>query len=252
MVSIAVVPADELVPYGKNARVHSDAQIEEIKASIREFGFTNPVLHDRFELVAGHGRRRAVLEMWAAGETVRLPGGRELPAGTIPAIDCGGWTEAQRRAYILADNKIAENATWDDDLLKLELAFLDGAGFDLGLTGFDAAALDAALGAGAASDPGGKEAPLKVSLADRFGIAPFSVLNAREGWWQDRKRAWLDLGIMSEVGRGENLLKFSDTLNEPDPEKRAARKAAAHTEDLRGGLTHRTTTDPYRKAGADG
>lgn len=64
------------------------------------------------------------------------------------------------------------------------------------------------------------------SLAARFGIPPFSVLNARGGWWQERKRAWLALGIRSEIGRGGNLLNFSDTLIEPDPAKRAAMKAA--------------------------
>lgn len=253
-ISVRVIPAEDLIPARTNSRKHSPAQVAQIRASIEEFGFTKPILEDSFEVVAGHGARLAALAIYADGGTIRLPGGQELPAGTVPVISCAGWTEAQRRAYVIADNKIAENSEWDDDLLRLELRFLDTEGFDLGLTGFDEGALAAALGdldEGDGDDAGAD--PLKVSLADRFGIAPFSVLNAREGWWQDRKRAWLALGIRSEVGRGENLLAFSDTINEPDPKKRAAKKAAkGETEDLRGGLTHRTTPDPYRAKAKNG
>ena len=84
-------------------------------------------------------------------------------------------------------------------------------------------------------------------IREKFEFPPFTVLNAREGPWQERKRAWLACGIQSEVGRGENLLKMSDTLLEPDPEKRAEMQAARETADLRGGLTHRVTNDAYRK-----
>lgn len=245
-ITVRVVPAEELIPSRTNSRMHGADQVAQIRASIEEFGFTKPILEDGFEVVAGHGARLAALAIYAEGGIIRLPGGQELPAGTVPVISCSGWTEAQRRAYVIADNKIAENSEWDEDLLRLELRFLDNEGFDLGLTGFDEAGLEAALGDGGANSGGADASPLKVTLADRFGIAPFSVLNAREGWWQDRKRAWLALGIRSEIGRGENLLAFSETINEPDPKKRAAKKAAKQTEDLRGGLTHRTTTDPYR------
>lgn len=90
----------------------------------------------------------------------------------------------------------------------------------------------------------------KGKLRELFDFPPFTVLNAREGPWQERKRMWLATGIQSEVGRGENLLKMSDTLLEPDPEKRAAMQAAREeTADLRGGLTHRVTNDAYRKGG---
>jgi hypothetical protein len=85
-------------------------------------------------------------------------------------------------------------------VLRLELEWLQGAGADMELTGFDGAALTAALGAEEAAQG---DDILRVSLSDRFGVPPFSVLSAREGWWQDRKRAWLRLGIQSELGRGE-------------------------------------------------
>jgi hypothetical protein len=102
---------------------------------------------------------------------------------------------------VIADNKLALNAGWDDEMLGLELSELGDAGFDLELIGFTQEEIDA-LGA----ENGGGEETLgdepKGNLSDRFMIPPFSVLNAREGWWQNRKRAWLALGIKSELGRG--------------------------------------------------
>lgn len=266
-VSARLIAVADLTPNPRNARTHPPEQVAQIVASIREFGFTQPILADMDDdglIVAGHGRRLAVLELIAADEPIKLPNGRHLPKGTVPVIDCAGWTQAQRRAYTLADNQIALTSGWDDELLKLEVEFLSDEGFDLALTGFDAKVIEKML-----ADPGddGPENP-RPKLAERFGIPPFSVLNAREGWWQERKRLWLALGIQSEVGRGENLLRFSDTINEPDPKKRKAkngkRKAATfgqdlmrgehvvgQTQDLRTGLTHRTTTDPYRAPGEE-
>ncbi len=234
-VSVRLTPITDLRPNPTNARTHPDDQVAQIAASIREFGFTNPILADMSDggvIVAGHGRRLAVLRLMDAAEAIRLPGGRVLAHGVVPVIDCSGWTEAQRRAYTLADNRLAETSEWDDDLLKIELTFLNDTGFNLELTGFDSKTFDKLLGSG--EEDGGDPDP-KRTLADRFGIPPFSVLRAAEGWWQDRKRAWLALGIQSEVGRGENLLKFSDTINEPDPAKRAKngkRKAATFGQDL--------------------
>ena len=109
-------------------------------------------------------------------------------------------SEAQRRAYVIADNKLALNAGWDMETLALELGDLRGMGFDLALTGFSADELTALLAEQTAADSGvGSGAG---SLSAKFGVPPFSVLSAREGWWQDRKRAWLALGIQSELGRG--------------------------------------------------
>ncbi|WP_431266936.1 ParB/Srx family N-terminal domain-containing protein [Dankookia sp. P2] len=114
----------DLVPYARNARTHSEAQVAQIAASIREFGFTNPILVDGERgVIAGHGRLMAA---------------RKLGLAEVPTIELSHLTPAQRRAYVLADNKLALNAGWDDDLLWIELGGLRTEGFDLGLTGFDA------------------------------------------------------------------------------------------------------------------
>ena len=116
------VPVDSLVPYARNSRTHSETQVAQIAASIREFGFTNPVLIDADGgIIAGHGRVLAA---------------RKLELETVPAIRIEYMTEAQKRAYVIADNKLALNAGWDDELLKLELGDLQEHGFDLALTGF--------------------------------------------------------------------------------------------------------------------
>lgn len=114
---------DQLIPYARNARVHSDAQVAQIATSIREWGWTVPVLVDESGmLIAGHGRVLAA---------------RKLGLGDIPVMVAQGWTEAQKRAYVLADNKLALNAGWDVELLKVELIDLKTMGADLGLIGFE-------------------------------------------------------------------------------------------------------------------
>ncbi len=116
-------PAAALIPFAKNARTHSDAQVAQIAGSIREFGWTNPILVDGDNgVIAGHGRLLAA---------------RKLGMGEVPVIELAGLTEAQKRALIIADNKLALNAGWDNELLGLELASLGELGFDLSLTGFD-------------------------------------------------------------------------------------------------------------------
>lgn len=187
-------PIDDLIPYARNSRTHSEAQVAQIAASIREFGFTNPVLVDADNsIIAGHGRVLAA---------------RKLGLESVPVLVIDYMTEAQRRAYVIADNKLALNAGWDNELLALELGELRDAGFDLDLTGFDADELAAlTLGDGDGSDQGdaaNDNEPASGALAERFLIPPFSVFNAREGWWQNRKRAWLRLGIRSELGRGDH------------------------------------------------
>ena len=127
----------DLIPYARNARKHDDNQVNEIVASMLEFCYTNPVLADSKGIVAGHGRTLAVGKIYSAGNVLRLPDGTELPIGYIPVVDCEGWSETRRKAYILADNKIAINSDWDTALLKLELEDLSADGFDLSLTGFD-------------------------------------------------------------------------------------------------------------------
>lgn len=119
---IKMIAVDALVPYARNARTHSDDQVAQIAASIAEFGFTNPILTDGDRgVIAGHGRL-------AAARKLRLP--------EVPVIELSHLTPIQKKAYILADNRIATNAGWDDALLGIELAELQDAGFDLALTGF--------------------------------------------------------------------------------------------------------------------
>ena len=120
--AVSYRPVEALIPYARNARTHSDAQVAEIAASIRAFGWTNPVLVDGENgIIAGHGRLLAA---------------RKLGLDTVPVIELAGMSEAEKRAYILADNKLAMNAGWDRDLLALELGELDALGFDLALAGF--------------------------------------------------------------------------------------------------------------------
>jgi len=187
--TIELIEIDALIPYARNSRTHSEAQVAQIAASIREFGFTNPVLIDADDgLIAGHGRVLAA---------------RKLNLGHVPCIRLAHLTDVQKRAYVIADNKLALNAGWDDELLRIELSELNDEGFELDLIGFTSEEI-LALGLGddeeAGDEPAG-DAP-KGNLSDRFMIPPFSVLNAREGWWQNRKKAWLAIGIKSELGRG--------------------------------------------------
>lgn len=185
--------AADLVRYERNARTHSTAQIEQIKASLRRFGWTNPALTAGDELLAGHGRIEAATQLWADGETIL-----HCPvAGEVPTVDLSHLDADERRAYILADNKIPENAGWDPDLLAAELADLRDADFDLSVIGFDETELAELLDPPAPPGPGtGRR-----SLADQFMVPPFSTLNARDTAWQDRKADWLALGIQSELGR---------------------------------------------------
>lgn len=120
-------PVASLIPYARNARTHSKAQVGQIAASIREFGFTVPVLVDESSgIIAGHGRVLAA---------------QKLGLADLPVMVARGWTDAQKRAYVLADNQLALNAGWNEDLLKIELADLQAADFDLTLTGFQPAQL---------------------------------------------------------------------------------------------------------------
>lgn len=122
MLEITYKKTEELLPYARNARTHSIDQVKQIAASITEFGFTNPILIDEEgRIIAGHGRVMAA---------------KTLGLEDVPTITIAGLSDAQRRAYILADNKLALNAGWDMEMLRMELGELDADGFDLELTGF--------------------------------------------------------------------------------------------------------------------
>lgn len=118
-----LVPTDKLIPYINNARTHSREQIAKLRSSLREFGFINPIIIDKnFNVIAGHGRL----------EASKAEGMEE-----VPCVFVEHFTEAQKKAYILADNRMALDAGWDDEILSIEMEELQNAGFDLDLTGFD-------------------------------------------------------------------------------------------------------------------
>lgn len=120
-----------LTPYIRNSRTHSDEQVAQVAASIKEFGWTNPILIDEdHSIIAGHGRLQAA---------------QRLSAEQVPTITLTGLTDAQKRAYVIADNKLALNAGWDEEMLAVEINDLLGEGFDLELTGFDQSEIDALL-----------------------------------------------------------------------------------------------------------
>jgi hypothetical protein len=162
----------DLVPYARNAKRHSPEQIARIAASIREFGWTMPILIDpEGTLIAGHARLEAA---------------RQLGLEEVPTMVAEGWSDAQRRAYVLADNRLAE-AAWDDDLLRAEIAEIELEGLDLNLTGFDPDEIARLL-----------EEPLpplskpqdNPPLSETFLVPPLSILDKRQGYWTERGRRW--------------------------------------------------------------
>ena len=174
------VPISTLKPYERNAKQHPAEQIEKLKASIEEFGFLSPCLIDRDgNIIAGHGRVEAA---------------KALGMDTVPAVYVEGLTDIQRRAYILADNRLTELGGWDEDVLQWELSTLANEDFDVEILGFDPPKKKTA------ADP---EQAFE-TLSDRFLVPPFTVLDSRQKWWQDRKRAWKALGIDSAIGRGND------------------------------------------------
>lgn len=125
---------ETLNPYGNNSRTHSEDQIDQIVASINEFGFTNPILIDEGDvIIAGHGRLEAA---------------KHLGLEEVPTITLAGLTDEQKIAYVIADNKLALNAGWDEKLLAVELSSLQSVGFDMSLTGFSKEELRDLLGVG--------------------------------------------------------------------------------------------------------
>ena len=172
-------PIGQLQPYKNNARLHSDEQIDQIAQSIEEFGFLNPVLvDDQYTILAGHGR---------------VMGAKKLGLDTVPTIQIKHLSESQKKAYIIADNQIALNAGWDKNILKIELESLADFDYPLEITGLSLDQIEEL-------DKEKVDAKNNNKLADKFLIPPFTVFNAREGWWQDRKQFWLSLGIKSELG----------------------------------------------------
>ena len=133
MSQVEKVSIEKLIPYARNARTHDEAQVSQIAASIKEFGFNNPILiSDDYSIIAGHGR---------------LAAARKLGLAEVPVIKLSHLSDTQRKAYVLADNRLALNAGWDNDLLKLELIELKAEDIDLEMLGFSAEELDGLLNA---------------------------------------------------------------------------------------------------------
>lgn len=119
---VKMVDANKLVPYARNSRVHSEEQVAQIAASIKEWGFTVPILiNEENTIIAGHGRLMAAMK---------------LELEKVPVMVASGWSDAQMRAYVIADNKLTENSTWDEELLKVEIKQLEFDQFDIGKLGF--------------------------------------------------------------------------------------------------------------------
>lgn len=136
---IEYLPTGDLIPYARNSRTHTDEQVAQVAASIREFGFASPVLIGEDKtIIAGHCRVMAA---------------QKLGLETVPTVTATGWTEAQKRAYVIVDNRLAENAGWDVEMLKTEFADLDDLGFDLSLLGFDESEIDDLLADTDATEP---------------------------------------------------------------------------------------------------
>ena len=152
-----LVPIEKLVPYVNNARTHSPEQINKLRSSLREFGFINPVIIDRdYGVIAGHGRILAAKE-----EHIK----------EIPCVFADHLTEAQKKAYIIADNRMALDAGWDEELLRVEIESLQAEAFDLSLTGFDEKELAALFddGSGVEDDDFDVDAELKEPVITKAG-----------------------------------------------------------------------------------
>jgi len=179
MLKIEYVDINSIKEYKNNAKEHPREQIEQIKKSIKEFGNNDPIGVWHNEIVEGHGRYTAL---------------KELGEKEIPIIRLDNLTDEQRKAYTLVHNKLTMNSDFDIELLSEELSSIDT--IDMSEFGFD-------LGLGEEETSEEKE---KGSLQEEFIVPPFSVFDSKQGYWQDRKRLWLKLGIKSENGRNDSLI----------------------------------------------
>lgn len=187
MFTVENLPLGALYPYENNPRINDNA-VEAVANSIKEFGFNVPIVIDKNNvIIAGHTRYKAA---------------KSLGLSHVPCYRAENLTDEQVKAFRLADNKTAELAEWDFSKLEEELSNIQ---MDMSQFNFDFE-LDV------------EEKPVqeenKQSLSERFIVPPFSVLDTRQGYWQDRKREWKSIGLKSEVGRSANLLKALNDLSE--------------------------------------
>lgn len=217
----------EFKPNEKNPRRIKDKKLEMLKKSLEKFGSLDGVVYNRRldRIVGGHQRQKidpdAVVKITTQfeqpdGQGTMAIGFVQIGSSQVPYREVD-WDEPTDNAANIAANKGA--GEWDYTNLKEMMHNLDALNFDLDLTMFDEEdrellmTHDGAGGSGGAGSGGG-------SMQDKFLVPPFSVLDARQGYWKQRKKAWLAMGIKSEVGRGENLLKFSDACNDAQAGKK--------------------------------
>lgn len=182
---IEILPINKIKPYENNAKLHPKEQIEQIKKSIKEFGNNDPIAIDENNvIIEGHGRFIAL---------------KELGYDEVEIIRLSHMTDEQKKAYILAHNKLTMNSGFDIDILELELD--DIVSIDMSDFGFEVEDEDYET-----TEQRVKENDYSGSLVDDFVVTPQSIFDTRQGVWLDRKRKWKELGIASEVGREENLL----------------------------------------------
>ena len=188
-------PIERLVPYARNARTHSAHQVAQIAASIEEFGFTNPILVAADAgVIAGHGRLAAAQQL----------GLREVPVVVLDHL-----TDAQRRAYVLADNKLALNAGWDDELLKVEIGELLSESIDVNLLGWSGEELSELWGGGeeAEEEPEEDPPPMDQGIALAIVLSPQELhqwrrAKAEIGYSTDKAAFWkLVTDLLEEVGQ---------------------------------------------------
>lgn len=182
---VALTPIDDIYPYANNPKEHPDEQVDKIASSIKNFGWDQPVVVDAAgEIIKGHGRYQAA---------------KQLDLDHVPVIHQRDLTESEVRAARLADNRTAESP-WDDELLSSELDVLDDADYDLDVTGFDDDELADLIDGGDPGDVAGQDYE-PGSLTRDFGVPPFSVLDTRQGYWQERRDDWYDLDLGGVAAR---------------------------------------------------
>lgn len=194
---IEYLKTEELIPYANNPRNNDGEAVDRVAASIAEYGFKSPIIVDKDNIIiAGHTRYKAA---------------KKLGIDEVPIIKADDLTPAQIKAYRIADNKVAEYSSWDNELLSLELEKLQELDFDLDLTGFEDWEIESLLSADDDTEDLGEALDEnRETLQERFIVPPFSILDTRQGYWQDRKRIWKQI-IKSSNGRDGGLL--GDGLN---------------------------------------
>ena len=175
---VAYVATTDLIPYANNPRTHSDQQVAQVAASIQEFGFNNPILIDEHNsIIAGHGR---------------LAAAQKLDMNTVPTILLEGLSEAQRKAYVIADNKLTENGGWDYDLLAVEIDRLKELDIDVNLTGFEPKEVNTLLGEQIEKDI----LEPKVDFFENEMIMKFSSEKQLEKWYEMAEKEGIECKIL--------------------------------------------------------